>query len=169
MLQSISWLQFGIFIFIGLVSYFGYVLYRFYGREVQAFLALWKDGRAGEKVEQVQKVGKEKMEKAGKRGNGEEGGGRQVSQWLRSGRQGPARVAERQGVMSEEAAAEQPKLEMFKVMEKIAGLLPVVINDDEGRRIRPTSCGRRRSFSSRCRFGERYRWIRGRSGRRRPC
>jgi hypothetical protein len=38
MLSSISWLQFSTFIFLGLVGYYGYVLVRYYGRELNAWL-----------------------------------------------------------------------------------------------------------------------------------
>ena len=56
MLQSISWLQFGSFIFILLVSYYGYVLYRFCGREVLGLVAPCKDEKeviTGEQAETV--------------------------------------------------------------------------------------------------------------------
>ena len=103
MLQSISWLQFGGFIFISLVGYYGYVVYRFYGREVLGLVARWKDGKdiiAGEPVAAEQEV-----------------------------RYGPGLPGEGQGVMFEPTAAEEPKPEMFKVMEKVVALLRAVLNE----------------------------------------
>jgi hypothetical protein len=160
MLQSISWLQFGSFIFISLVVYYAYVLYRFYGGEVLGLVARWKGGGAGVKDEQVRKAdgkveevktGKEKETgKAGKGGSGE-GGERKpdvlVAAEQEAG-QGPKRAADKQagaaeqevghgsglsgegqGVMFEEAAAEKPEPEMFKVMEKVVALLRAVLNE----------------------------------------
>ena len=154
MLQSISWLQFGGFIFISLVVYYGYVLYRFYGTEVLGFVARWRDGGAGLKGGPVQRVDEERTAAAGKGGNGE-GDKRKMGEERKRGEpvtverkagHNPERKAgtpvaaeefghgrglpgEGQGVMFEEAAAEGPKPEMFKVMEKVVGLLRVVIND----------------------------------------
>ena len=143
MLQSISWLQFGSFIFISLVVYYGYVLYRFYGREVQGVLARWKDGRAGVEGGQVEKADRKVVEvgMAGKGSNSEDGerkAGEPVAAEQKADERvaaeqevghGPGLSGEGQGVMFEEAAAEKPEPEMFKVMEKVVALLRAVLNE----------------------------------------
>jgi hypothetical protein len=58
MLHSISWARFGAFIIIILVIYYGYVLLRFYARELRALVGVGKgdsDGMTRETVE-VKKV-----------------------------------------------------------------------------------------------------------------
>jgi hypothetical protein len=145
MLQSISWLQFGGFIFFSLVVYYGYVLYRFYGQEVLGLVARLKDGRAGERGEQVEKadgkVAEVKVGMAGKGSNGEDGkrkAGEPVAVEQKADERvaaeqevghGPGLSGEGQGVMFEEAAAEKPEPEMFKVMEKVVALLRAVLNE----------------------------------------
>lgn len=145
MLQSISWLQFGGFIFISLVGYYGYVLYRFYGAEVLGLVARWKDGGRSGKVAQVRLVDErqdaKRTGKAGKEDHSEGGEtkadgprtaerttGEPVAteQEVGYGRELPG---EGQGVMFERAAAEQPVPEMFKVMEKVVALLRAVLNE----------------------------------------
>lgn len=144
MLQSISWLQFGSFIFISLAVYYGYVLYRFYGREVLAFIGLGKDGmdeggaelvRAADEKgvgSEVRNAGlDEKTGEAGKAGNGEgsERGASEEGVAEQEVVHGESLPGEGQGVLFDVSAAGQSQPQMFKVMEKVVGLLRVLMND----------------------------------------
>jgi hypothetical protein len=111
MLHSISWGQFGAFIFIGLVVYYGYVLVRFYHRELIAFVR-GKKMVAGESV-QGSAVAEDGRAEVG-----------------REKENGPGGVAGEQGTIFPAAVPEgNPAPEMFKVMEKVVLLLRQVISD----------------------------------------
>lgn len=123
MLQSISWARFGAGVFIGLVIYYGYVLLRFYGRELSALLGRGEVSSNGiRQGTEVTKVGSGFVEGSGGSGAAEASAARGVVG------QAPQRMEGGQGTMFPEAAVGETP-ELFKVAEKVIVLLRQMVND----------------------------------------
>lgn len=88
MLHSISWLRFGGFLFLGLVIYYGYVLIRFFGRELRDF-AQWRKTHGQEPPWDTsdESTGKDPGGSDGSAGSGDRGAGseRQFGDQARTG------------------------------------------------------------------------------------
>ena len=114
MLHSITWGQFGLVIFIGLVLYYGYVLLRFYGREMRGFAQGKKNGADWKAAAREQARAAPEPAKVGPAG-------------VVIG-QRPQRMESGQGkIIPETAMGETPDL--FKVTEKVIMLLRQVVNE----------------------------------------
>ncbi len=109
MLHSITWGQFGLVIFIGLVLYYGYVVVRYYGRELSGFAQGNKNrqDRKGAKLEPAEEA------------KGAVTGGTSVGD----------QAAGQGSMFSERAAVEGQTPELFKVMEKVIVLLRQVVSE----------------------------------------
>jgi hypothetical protein len=128
MLQSISWARFGAVLFIGLVIYYGYVLLRFYGRELRALFGGGEAGLNGTRQgTEGMKVGSGVVEGAAGIGAAESGtaGGGASGVGVD---QAPQRRDGGQGKIFPEAAGEETP-ELFKVMEKVIVLLRQMVNE----------------------------------------
>jgi hypothetical protein len=126
MLHSISWTQFGVFIFTGILIYYGYVLVRYYGQELRDFAHGKKPAGAG-------KI-------PGTQGSLAAG----VAPGKGAGMASAAVVPEAglrqdvgQGLMfPDQGAPDGDRPELFKAMEKVIILLRDVVNEGKATGIR---------------------------------
>jgi hypothetical protein len=133
MLNSISWSQFGLFIFLGLLCYYSYVLLRYWGRELRA-LAQGKSPWAGLSAERFD-------------GAGPSAPAGSSASAASSAPAAPAGSSTAQASLFRDKDAEEGKsAELFKVMEKVVALLKGLITDATG-----TGIGREELMG---RFGE---------------
>jgi hypothetical protein len=109
MLNTISWLQFGLGLLTGLVLYYAFVLLSFYGKELKQFLQRRKDDPSPRTDSSVQ---------------GQPSGGDAASRQAASSSMGRA-----QPNLFPPEGATRDKPELFRVMEKVIALLRAVVEE----------------------------------------
>ena len=150
MLHSISWARFGAVVFLALAVYYGYVLIRFYGRDL---LALGRGGKSGdgEGPNGGTGAGEERVgdglaarrradkgeSPGGADGSVGDGGGGGVArlgvQITAGGKRSSSGEKAQARLFQERPAGETP--ELFKVMEKVILLLRQVVTEAAGTEI----------------------------------